>query len=195
MTSSLAVNLELENGQTRRLRLGATTQVRGLLEINNVIYPRFTGFHVEDPVGSRTVAPGDGVVLFPNLGAAQTFVSSDVGFSTTFGAFVLPYTGVYRVRLQAAYRVEPGSPGEIAGVELSIPPVATGDATITQIRQVGVTGQDVISFDQEVELPGNRILFARFSNIGEVPITVVSRLSSAQSSTDTFLDVRYIGAL
>jgi len=76
MTSARSLNLELNESPS--IQLGAVTQVRGLNDIDGVLFPRFTGAYLEDPSLNQILTPGE--ILLPRRPDSKSFLSSDIDF-------------------------------------------------------------------------------------------------------------------
>jgi len=172
--------------------LGAIIPVRGVKDVNGVLFPRFTGAYAES---ASSVPLGQGDVrrpISPFIGpgsSGKNFFSDDV---TVLGnsALAFPYRGVYRVRFQIAYRNLLLS--ETPGLTLSFIALNGGVGTLFSIVVEQIENNGLIKFDQELICDAIERPLVAIIGEGEVVIPV-SR--SPLASPETFLEVSYVGAI
>ena len=193
MASVRSVNLELGLGQTETIQLGAPTPVRGVKEIDEVLFPRFTGAYIEYPDLDQTLARGQTLTLqFPVTPSGKSFISEDVRVSQV-DSLIFPYLGVYQIRIRVAYRTDP--PDISSSFEFEFRFLNGNSNTTVTVPTNNLPGSNIVEFNQEVRCDGiSRIQFANGGLIGGSKPVIVGALIPG-SSPDTFVEVRALGVL
>lgn len=191
MASARSIQLNLDQGQTQTVQLGRDVQVRGLKEVDGVVYPRFTGLHFEDsslPIVLPSTSTSTMIFRSTNL-AASSIVSEDMQLVSETRA-IMPFEGIYRFRLQVAYEIVSTNPGLILfgyryenSQVVAVIPVRPQDTTIGKhiltvedtFRAYGVRFDQVAPRGRD----GSRIL----RNLAEDPAL----------AAETYYELEYIG--
>lgn len=186
MSSYRSIELDLSfQGETPNpypIPLGSTIQTRGTIELDDVVYPRLTGFRVERPTLSVVLSPGASSFIFldsPLTG--DDFVTEGVVYSPSVGV-TFPYAGVYRVRMGLAYSMV--TPGTTTSLDISI--------TGSPVQRVAISDTGVFTYDRLTQTAGVDTVIV--TNTGTESIQLQGS-DDINSDVQTFLEAIYVGPL
>jgi len=199
MASARSVKLAVDAiGTLTRIQLGAITQVRGIKEIGDIVFPRFTGVHIDDPKLELKLSPEQPAeFLLDNVSASiSTLVFEDVTYLVD-GFRTFPYSGVYRIRIRAAYQVDSFDPLQENGLFLSFITLNQGVQTNYELAVDLTTVRGVIEFEQLLICDSiAKLVIQNLSPTGVVILGVLQPFPARGiPGLTSLIEVEYIGTL